>query len=119
MSSSNGTLTHPARVIPVANLRSWRAWPLPNANLPGHPTVAFFGCWTVRNVPAFWRSDGSLSAGGPSAPIIDRDGRQKLYGAGKQQYQPIIGFQNAGRERWQGAILATLAEGGINPGAVS
>jgi hypothetical protein len=104
------------RPAPACRLVDWKPWHKPNPSLLGHATVAFSG-WTIHAVPVFRGRDGSLSAGGPSAPILDADGRQKVDGAGKKQYQAIVTFEGNGRDIWTRAVLGALAAAGIDPGA--
>jgi hypothetical protein len=112
----SGALTIPARAVPIATLKSWTPWSLPNPSLLGHATITFSGGWTIRDVPIFRRNDGSLSVGVPNAAQFDRDGRQKTDAAGKRQYVAVLSFETAvARERWQQSVLAALRDAAIEP----
>jgi hypothetical protein len=102
-----------ARPAPC-RLASWTPWHQPNPSLVGHCDVVFAGGWRINGVPVFRRGDGSWSAGAPTSPQIDRDGRQRTDLAGKRLYSPLLQFETAqARERWQSAVLGALAAAGI------
>ena len=93
-------------------------WGLPNPSLLGHCDVTFSGGWRINGVPIFRLKAGGFSAGVPTSPVIDREGRQKTDAAGKRQYSPMLQFDDAAaRERWNAAIVAALAAAGIDPTA--
>jgi hypothetical protein len=93
-------------------MTDWKPWLLGTSSLVGHVSVDFSG-WVIHRVPVFRKADGSLSVGTPSAPEIDADGHVRMRD-GKRQYWPVITLENnEARERWQRAILAALAAGGI------
>ncbi|HEY5299764.1 MAG TPA: hypothetical protein VIJ55_03715 [Acetobacteraceae bacterium] len=96
----------------TARLISWTPWLAPNPSLVGHADVDFDG-WVVFRIPIFRRKDGGLSAGAPSAAEVDRDGVQQRDAAGKRKFWAVISFSGVGKERWQRAVLAALADGGI------
>ena len=50
--------------------------PFESGALIGKEKVAFRGGWVVSEVPVFRGRDGSLSAGGPDAPLVDQTGAQ-------------------------------------------
>src|SRR4051812_6000377 len=97
-----------------ARLVEWKPRPASSSSLLGHATVDFTG-WLVHRVPIFRRGDGSLSAGTPSAPELDGEGRQRERD-GKRQYWPVLTFANTeAKQRWERAVLAALDAGGIVP----
>jgi hypothetical protein len=68
----------------------------------------------VHSIPIFRRADGDLSAGTPSVPLMGADGTHLRGADGKKRYVPIVTFENEdARSRWNAAILAALADGGI------
>jgi hypothetical protein len=77
-------------------------------------SVAFPGGWIVSQIPIFRRTDGSLSAGVPSLPILAADGSHARDADGKKRYAPIITFADAAaRDRWNNAIIDALHAAGI------
>jgi hypothetical protein len=98
-----------------ARLVSFEPWPTPHPSLAGHATVDFNG-WIVSKIAIFRRRDGTLSAGVPSYPQIDADGRVRVDDAGKRLYVAAIRFVGDGaQERWQRAVLTALADAGVSP----
>lgn len=101
-----------------ARLVKYEPWPLPNPALIGHCAIAFAGGWTVHDIPVFRTAGGGLSAGVPSIPHLDRDGRVKLKPDGKRDYSALLGFETkAARERWQRLVLGALVDAGIGGAA--
>jgi hypothetical protein len=97
----------------ICVLREWKP-ASGSSSLLGKATVAFSGGWTVAGVPVFRRGDGSLSVGAPDAPLVDADGQQLRDENGKRRYTKVISFETQqARDRWNAAILAALAQGGI------
>jgi hypothetical protein len=105
----------PDRPPPACRLRDWKPWTLPNPSLIGHATVTFNSGWTINSIPIFRRGDGTLSAGPPSVPILDADGRHKRDAVGKKSYAAVITFEGTGRDLWNKTVLRALADAGINP----
>ena len=103
------------RPAPVARLVDWTPWPQPNPSLLGHATIAFNSVWVINSIPVFRSRDGNLSAGGPSMPVLDRDGRQKVGADNKKQYIAVITFEGAGRALWTRTIVGALLAAGIDP----
>jgi hypothetical protein len=90
----------------------WKPWLLGNSSLVGHASVNFSG-WVIHRVPVFRKGDGALSVGSPTTPEIDADGRVKMRD-GKRLYSSVLTLEGAdARERWQRAVLAALAAGGV------
>jgi hypothetical protein len=95
----------------------WKPWPFDNPSLIGHATIAFAGGWVINAIPVFKRSDGSISAGVPSLPTLDGEGRVKLKPDGKRDYHAVISFESGeARERWQRLVLGALDAAGISAG---
>ncbi len=111
---SRGTdhaVARPRPPDPAARIVVWRPWPFDNPSLIGHAAVAFSGGWVVAKVPVFRTGDGELTAGVPSIPEIDAEGKVKTRN-GKRVYQPAISFQTAdAKARWNRTIVAALAAG--------
>ena len=105
------------RPAPPCRLTDWKPWPMPNPSLLGHATVAFNSGWVINSIPIFKRADGSFSAGSPSIPVLDRDGRHKIGADGKKQYTQVMGYEGAGRELWSRTIVGALLAAGIDPSA--
>jgi hypothetical protein len=98
----------------VARLVQW-APRSGTSSLIGYATVGFAGGWTVTSIPIY-RVEGRLSAGSPSMPELDRDGRARVGADGKRTYVKIIRFEgNAAFERWNAAVLGALYDAGIRP----
>lgn len=109
----SGAVALPARSVPIATLRSWTPW---TATQNAHLLGVFSGGGCVRDIPIFRRNDGSLSAGVPNIPKLDREGRVRLKADGKRDYVSVISFTtNIARARWNELVLAALRDGGINP----
>lgn len=96
-----------------ARLVEYKPWPYQNPSLIGHATVDFSG-WLVHRIPIFRRGDGTLSAGGPNAAEVDREGQQKEH-AGKRQWWKVVTFEGDGSERWNRAVLGALDAAGVVP----
>jgi hypothetical protein len=97
----------------ACRLVEWKPGP-GNSALAGRASIAFSGGWVISSIAIFRGTDGSLSAGVPSAPIIGPDGAQLLDVDGKRRYAQVISFETkAARERWNRAILGALAAAGI------
>jgi hypothetical protein len=58
-------------------------------SLVGHASIGFAGGWTVHRVPVFRGKNGDLSAGVPSVPELDAEGRIKERD-GKRLYSAVI-----------------------------
>lgn len=90
---------------PACRLLDWYAFKGESA-LVGKATIEFPGGWIVAGIPVFRRQDGSLSAGGPDAPIVDKDGRHATDQGGKKRYAKIITFKDrAAQARWERLVL--------------
>jgi hypothetical protein len=63
------------RPAPTCKLTEWKPWQGGVSTLIGHATISLSGGWVVSSIPIF-RIDGVLSAGTPSAPELDKEGRQ-------------------------------------------
>jgi hypothetical protein len=97
----------------MARMLEWRP-AAGNSALVGKATIRFPGGWIVSGIPIFRRADGTLSAGTPDAPLVGPDGQQLVDDEGKKRYGRVISFDGAAaRERWNDAVLAAVAEGGI------
>jgi hypothetical protein len=97
----------------ITRLLEWRP-ASGNSALVGKASIRFSGGWIVSNVPVFRRADGSLSAGPPDAPLVGADGQQLTDENGKKRYTKIISFETQdARARWNEAVLAAVAEAGI------
>jgi hypothetical protein len=59
----------------------------------------------------------TFSAGSPSIPILDREGRHKIGGDGKKQYTALLTFEGTGRDLWNRAVITALTAAGITPRA--
>jgi len=103
----------------ACRVKKWEPWSAaPGSSLVGHVTVSFHG-WTINRIPIFSRADGGLSAGSPSAPEIDREGKVRTRPDGKRAYWQMVTFDDdTARDRWQRAILAALDAAGIRGGEV-
>jgi hypothetical protein len=100
------------RTAGACRLVEWK--PFDTGSLIGKATIAFAGGWVVSNVPVFQRTDGTLSAGTPDAPLVDQNGNQIRDADGKRRYSKIISFENTtARDRWNRTVLAALADAGI------
>lgn len=90
---------------PSCRLVDWH--PFPNAGaLVGKATIEFPGGWIVAGIPVFRRQDGSLSSGGPDAPILDKEGRHATDQGGKKRYAKIITFKDkAAQQRWERLVI--------------
>jgi hypothetical protein len=98
-----------------ARLVTFEPWPHPNPSLVGHATVDFSG-WVVSRIPIFRRSNGSLSAGVPSCPQVDTDGRVRVDAEGKRQYAAVITFTSRdGKARYEKIVLGALADAEVAP----
>jgi hypothetical protein len=96
-------------------LVSFEPWPFPNPSLAGHATVDFNG-WIVPKIPIFRRRDDGLSAGSPSCPLLDGEGRQRVGEDGKPQYRPVITFgSREDKARYEKLVLTALADAGVQP----
>jgi hypothetical protein len=86
-----------------------------NPSLVGRATIAFSGGWIVNSIPVFRRTDGSLSAGPPSIPIVGTDGvHQRDADSGKKRYAAVITFADAdAKRRWDRTVVTALADAGI------
>jgi hypothetical protein len=101
------------RPPPVCKVTEWKPRPGGVSTVIGHATISFAGGWVVAAIPIF-RIDDDLSAGTPSAPELDREGRHRVDHAGKKQCRQIISFENAAaRQRWNTAVLSALTAAGI------
>lgn len=106
-----------ATALPMPRLIEWRPWVhSTNSSLAGHATVAFPGGWTIGRIPIFRAQNGDVSAGVPSIPEIDSDGRVRTRPDGSRAYSPVIAFANAAAKlRWQRAVLGALSSAGVLP----
>lgn len=108
----------PARPMPRADrlcrLVRFEPWAYPNDRLVGHCYVDFGG-WQIHRIPIFRRKDGTLSAGVPNTPEVDRDGLQLRDENGKRRYAPLMSFSGDGKARWERAVLQALCDAGIVP----
>jgi len=119
MSDTTRTLPAPQPRSDVAprserqcKLIEWK--PFDSGALIGKATIAFQGGWIVSNVPIFRGRDGTLTAAGPDAPLVDSTGAQLRDADGKRRYTKIITFADRdARERWNRTVLAALADAGI------
>lgn len=98
-----------------AQLLRWEPWAhSTNSSLAGHATIAFPGGWTIGRIPIFRAPDGAVSAGVPTVPELDSDGRARTRPDGSRAYSPIVTFASAAAKlRWQRAVLGALAQAGI------
>ena len=94
---------------PAARLVEWEPWNRAGSSLLGHATIGFSGGWGHR-VPVFRGKDGDLSAGVPSIPELDAEGRIKERDA-KQKYAPVVEIPDRGvRERISAAVIALIQQ---------
>jgi hypothetical protein len=99
---------------PVCRVLDWKPTQ-GNPTLAGRASVCFQGGWIVSGIPIFRRPDGALAAGSPTAPLVGSDGMQLTDNVGKRRYAQIISFESeAARRRWDAAICAALAKGGVS-----
>lgn len=108
----NNLITRATRDERVCKLPASKPWSYgSNSSLRGHASVAFSGAWIVHRVPIFRTRDGSLSAGTPSIPELDSEGRIKVRDD-DERYAPFISFETAtARQRWQEVVPAN--QGGM------
>lgn len=99
-----------------AQLLRWEPWTRSDSRLVGHATIGFASGLTIARIPIFRADAGGASAGVPSIPELDGEGRARTGSDGKRLYSPIVGFSSAAAKlRWQRVVMATLTASGVIP----
>jgi hypothetical protein len=105
------------RADPLVGIRLRGFRPVPRGALIGFADIELLSGLLVHDRPVFRAKDGSVWAGLPAKPVVDRDGRQKADVNGTRRFAPLLEWRSRERgDRFSAVVIALIEQ--ACPGAL-